>query len=97
MNIFYRTYSVICTSSSGSTLTKQTKDDAAENGTTTFSDVFTTADGVQTGTPYECAVKMAIDSGQVSAKSEPAVFITPDAGVFYLKVKRVVMTVVNMS
>ncbi|XP_060579535.1 uncharacterized protein LOC132736424, partial [Ruditapes philippinarum] len=70
-------YTVICSSASGTTLTDLVADDEAVNGSTSFNVTFAEADGVLPGTAYECSVKTTID-GQDSAKSPPAVFVTPD-------------------
>jgi hypothetical protein len=73
----FRDYTVICSSASGTTLTDLVADDEAVNGSTSFNVTFSEADGVLPGTAYECSVKTTID-GQDSAKSPPAVFVTPD-------------------
>ncbi|XP_053385183.1 uncharacterized protein LOC123535929 [Mercenaria mercenaria] len=70
-------YTVICSSSTASTLTDTVTDDEAANGTKSFSVTFEEADGVLPGTSYECSIETTID-GQDSAKSAPAVFTTPD-------------------
>lgn len=75
---------MICTSRFGTTFTKHLTDGNAETGPTSFSIDFTATDGVEPGTPYECAVTMRIENGQVSGKSEAAVFSTPDTGIHTL-------------
>lgn len=72
-----RDYDVICTSTSGGSLTNSISDDNTTSGSTSFSLTFTESDGVLPGTSYECAIKTTID-GITSAKSVPAVFTTPD-------------------
>ncbi|KAL4225039.1 hypothetical protein ACF0H5_015734 [Mactra antiquata] len=70
-------YEIVCRSSSSATITKYRSDGDAGAGSTSFSKTFTSSDGVQTGTTYECAIIVDIN-GTVSAKSAPAVFTTPD-------------------
>lgn len=72
---------MICTSSFGTTFSKNLRDGNAETSPTSFSIDFTATDGVEPGTPYECAVTMTIQNGQVSGKSEAAVFSTLDTGI----------------
>lgn len=69
------TYDVVCTSNTSPTLTQTTTDPNAAVGSTSFSVTFTT--GVLPGTEYECAVKLTVN-GIISAKSNAAVFTTPD-------------------
>ncbi|XP_052242642.1 uncharacterized protein LOC127852727 [Dreissena polymorpha] len=71
-------YDVECSSSLATIITKSVVDNNATVGSTNFSVTFKASDGVVSGTPYECAVRINI-SGVLSAKSDPVVFVTPDS------------------
>ncbi|XP_052773067.1 uncharacterized protein LOC128211948 isoform X3 [Mya arenaria] len=73
------TYHVECISSYASTVLGSRTDTNATDGPTAFSLGFDASDGVEAGTPYECSIKMELNNSDVSAKSEPAVFVTPDS------------------
>jgi len=53
-------------------------DNDATAGASSFSQTINT--GVQAGNNYECSIKIEFESGDRSAKSEPAVFRTPATG-----------------
>ncbi|XP_060555809.1 uncharacterized protein LOC132716530 [Ruditapes philippinarum] len=69
-------YQVTCVSNTASTLYDTESDGDATAGSGSFSLTFNT--GVVPGTTYECSIKMD-QSSYTSAKSMPAVVITPDA------------------
>ena len=65
-----------CVSVSAATLEDTLDDTDTTAGSSSFSMSFTT--GVEAGTTYECSIKMERD-GYTSAKSAPAIVVTPDA------------------
>ena len=75
----FRKYDIECISSSAPTITQSLSDPDALSGPSDFSQTFDASDGVLSGIPYECAIRTTVN-GVLSAKSNPAVFVTPDSG-----------------